>query len=160
MLLKRTSDVEDSPALVKLYKNYLRNDEEGLQEEVERLRKKEENATIKLLESQTKWTNFAKDILAVCKELLKAIHTLQANNPVPLDFLEMSEVRIKKYEVFLNESEATFSSNDNHISPEQNQGLSSLQNVKIGTPIPFLNYTNVKPFLRTNCLENKKKGWC
>jgi hypothetical protein len=157
-MLIKASEVEDSPALVKLYENYLRNDEERFQEELEKLRKKEENATVKLLESQAKWTSFAKDILSVCKELLKAIHTLKANNPVPVDFLEMSEARIKKYEVFLNESEATFSSNDNRISPEQTQGLSNIQDVKAGASIAFLDCTKVKEFLGSSSDDVKICG--
>lgn len=155
MLVGGASEPEDAPALVKVYNNYLRNDEatiDKLEDEVIRLRKNEENKTVKLLESQTKWTSFAKDILTVCKELLKAIHTLQANTPVPADFLELSEARIRKYEVFLNESEAAFSAGDNRLTIEQTQpqGLSNFQETKLGASIAFLDCTKIKGFLESS----------
>lgn len=160
MHVSGASEAEDTPVLAKVYDDYLRNDEANLEDEVIRLRKKEGNATVKLLESQTKWTSFAKDILAVCKELLKAIHTLQANTPVPVDFLELSEARIRKYEVFLNESEAAFSTADNRLIAEQTQpqGLSSFQEMKSGTPVAFLDYTKIKGFLESSSDDIKLCG--
>ena len=113
----------DPPLLLKLFDGY-KHDEEAanggvsydtlkqqnaiLQQQLVNIKEKKENATVKLLESQSKWTSFAKDILAISKELFKAIHTLQSHNTVPKEFLEMSSARIQKYESFLNESEMTF----------------------------------------------------
>lgn len=155
ILVGNTSYLEESPALVRVYDSYMRGDEdvlEKLQEEVLQLRSQEENAKVKLLESQTKWTSFAKDILAVCKELLKAIHTLQANNPVPKDFLEMSDARIRKYEAFLNESEATFSAGETRPATDQmqSQGQSNAQERRINASTNFLDCAKIKEFLETS----------
>ncbi len=81
---------------------------EALQQQFALMKKNQEGATVKLLESQTKWTGFAKDILTISEELFKAIRTLQGHGTVPQEFLDMSAARMHKYEVFLNENEAAF----------------------------------------------------
>lgn len=88
--------------------NGLRTQYDNLQQQYTFIKTKQDAATMKLLESQSKWTSFAKDILAISKELYKAIHTLQTHGTIPREFLEMTAARMQKYEIFLNENETTF----------------------------------------------------
>ena len=51
------------------------------------MEKKEEYAKNTLIESQSKWTLFSKDVLTIAKELLSTLMALQVNqsiNKVPL----------------------------------------------------------------------------
>ncbi len=137
------------------------------------MKEKKDNATVKLLESQSKWTSFAKDILAISKELFKAIHTLQTHGQIPLEFLEMSSARIQKYEAFLNESEMTFrhsaaedadqepGNGPEEVVPEeslnQSQGQSQtqfrMQQQKL--PLAALDYNKIKACMRSSKDEAK-----
>jgi hypothetical protein len=46
------------------------------------LEKKEEYAKTTLIESQSKWTLFSKDILNIAKELLNTLNALQVNQSI------------------------------------------------------------------------------
>lgn len=46
------------------------------------LEKKEEYAKTTLIESQSKWTLFSKDILNIAKELLNTLYALQVNQSI------------------------------------------------------------------------------
>lgn len=139
-----------------------------LQQQYDEMKIKKENSTAKLLESQAKWTSFAKDILTISKELFKAFHTLEAHKPVPKEFLEMSYARMQKYEAFLNESENAFKNNaieedkykkieeepveEGEVSPcvaiqKPSQPQMQIQN---SLSLAALDYKKVKHFLRTS----------
>lgn len=142
---------EEEPILVRI----IRNSEgdykelcERQQEELSLLREGKDNATAKLIESQAKWTSFAKDILAISKELLKAINTLQANKPIPQEFLQQSSDRIQKYDAFLNESNLTFSNGQPEEPGMQPQGESQVRRRETG--IQALDYARIKVFLKTS----------
>ena len=132
--------------------------------QISALKEAKENATAKLIESQTKWTCFAKDILAISKELLKAIRTLQANNPVPEQFLTMSEDRIEKYEEFLNDNELAFSSTENpttaasenttnYMAEESQPRIQA--NLAPTSTLPALDYSKIKTYLKQSNDDDK-----
>jgi hypothetical protein len=65
------------------------------------LEKKEEYAKSTLIESQSKWTMFSKDILTIAKELIQTMEALQIRltlNKVPL---EPIQEKLARYEAFL-----------------------------------------------------------
>jgi len=74
-----------------------------------------ENARIKLLESQAKWTDLAKDILSISKDLLMAVQAITSspNKKINKDFLKMSEEQLGKYEAFLNANKELFPTKEN-----------------------------------------------
>lgn len=123
------------------------------------LRETRDNATSKLMESQTKWTNFAKDILTIGKELLKAVHALQANNSIPQEFLQMSSDRIQKYDAFLNESCNGFNIAQqvaNEQLEDQNQGQLQSQEYEVKAILGYnLDYHRIKTYLKT-CKDDEK----
>ena len=88
---------------------------EKLTEEITSLRLQKEEVTAKLVESQAKWTSFAKDILSISKELTKAFQAIQNGKQIPDDFFENSARTIEKYEKFLNESQSLFQSPDKNF---------------------------------------------
>ena len=65
------------------------------------LERKEEYAKNTLIESQSKWTMFSKDILTIAKELIQTMEALQIRltlNKVPL---EPIQEKLARYEAFL-----------------------------------------------------------
>jgi hypothetical protein len=87
---------------------FMREQYDNLQNNYIVLQKREEYTKKKLLESQCKWTTFAKDILNIGKELYKAIENMKLNMPVPNEFLIRSFDKITKYEAFLNHNASQF----------------------------------------------------
>jgi len=139
--------------LIRLLKNYDNGFKElydKQQTELALLKKNKDTATAKLIESQAKWTNFAKDILAISKGLLKAINTLQANKPIPQEFLQQSSDRIQKYDAFLNESNLAFSNEQIETVPEQPQ-IQRRESEKFQA----LDYNGIKVYLKTSKDDEK-----
>lgn len=65
------------------------------------LEKKEEYAKSTLIESQSKWTLFSRDILNIAKELLQTMEAFQIQqtiNKVPMDPIQE---KLARYEAFL-----------------------------------------------------------
>lgn len=138
----------EEPMLVRLIKNYdgeFRELYERQQAELVHLKKSKDTATAKLIESQAKWTNFAKDILAISKGLLKAVNTLQANKPIPQEFLQLSSDRIQKYDAFLNESDLAF----NNEQVDQEPVAVQVQRHD-SSKFQALDYSGVKSYLKTS----------
>ena len=175
VFVEKATGSQETPVLTKIFENYvvdngetesvdeLKAQSEKLQAQLSSMKEKKDSATGKLLESQTKWTSFAKDILAISKELFKAIHTLQSHNTVPKEFLEMSAARIQKYEMFLNESELTFRRGEEasaEDAPEdaanQSQGQSQSQmRVQPNVALAALDYNKIKMCLKS-CKDDSK----
>jgi len=130
----------------------LRNQLNIMQSQHEDMKIKKENAIAKLLESQTKWTSFAKDILSISKELFKAIHTLEAHKPVPKEFLEKSLERMQKYEHFLNESENTFK----HAIKEEDEAIPEEEDIQSSTQIDNLFESQMQSNISLAALDYKK----
>ena len=65
------------------------------------LEKKEEYAKTTLIESQSKWTLFSKDILNIAKELLNTLNALQVNQSISKVPLPPIQEKLARYEVFL-----------------------------------------------------------
>ena len=132
----------------------MKNDNERIEElenQITSLEETEKTATMKLVESQEKWTNFAEDILAISKELFKAVITLRSNNPISNEFLQRSEARIKKYDAFLNDNKATFCNAKNtEPTSAQLQGQANSQvDIQPGT-YAFLDSEKIKSYLKTS----------
>lgn len=148
------TEQSEEPMLKKLIKNYdseLRELYEKQQDELNLLKRNKDTATAKLIESQAKWTNFAKDILAISKGLLKAINTLQANKVIPQEFLQLSSDRIQKYDAFLNESNLAFSNGLIETSIVQEQSVQRHESNRFKT----LDYSGIKAYLKTSKDEEK-----
>lgn len=66
------------------------------------VQKKEEYAKATLVQSQSKWTNFSKDILNIAKELLFSLESAGAK--LTLNRINLMVIRDKmaRYEAFLN----------------------------------------------------------
>jgi len=75
-----------------------------LQKEYSILQQREEQAKSTLLESQTKWTNFSKDILNMAKELYKTIEAISRGNDIDPSQLQAIFEKIVRYDNFLNMS--------------------------------------------------------
>lgn len=149
------TEESEEPMLTKLLKNYdseFRELYEKQQDELNLLRRNKDTATAKLIESQAKWTNFAKDILAISKGLLKAINTLQANKGIPQEFLQLSSDRIQKYDAFLNESNQAFSNEQIETAVVQQQPqVQRHESSKFQT----LDYNGIKAYLKTSKDEER-----
>jgi hypothetical protein len=65
------------------------------------LEKKEEYAKTTLVESQSKWTLFSKDILNIAKELLNTLSALEVNQSISKVPLPPIQEKLSRYEVFL-----------------------------------------------------------
>jgi hypothetical protein len=173
---------QEAPALFKIFEYYqnaisdtnsalsqnenMKNQYNLLLKQYEIMRSKKDNTTVKLLESQTKWASFAKDILAISKELFKAIHNLEARKPVPKEFLEMTYARLQKYEMFLNESETAFKHNEAEEDKYEKIEEETLENEEISSSklipqaqmqiqnnnpsLAALDYKKIKYFLHTS----------
>ncbi len=79
-----------------------------LQKDYQGVFEEKEAAKDKLLESQANWTLFSKDILAISKELYKAIIAMKNRQKVPEELLATSKAQIDKYESFLNSNQVIF----------------------------------------------------
>lgn len=82
-----------------------------IQGQYEILQKREEYARNTLLESQTKWTNFSKDILNMTKELYRTIEAVKRGNIPNKDLLDAIFEKILRYDSFLNASNEELSGN-------------------------------------------------
>jgi hypothetical protein len=137
--------------LIKLLRNYdggFKELYDKQQVELALLKRTKDTTTAKLIESQAKWTNFAKDILAISKGLLKAVNTLQSNKPIPQEFLQQSSDRIQKYDAFLNESNLAFSNGQIETVPEQPQ-VQRRESGKV-RGAQGLDYNGIKVYLKTS----------
>jgi hypothetical protein len=65
------------------------------------LEKKEEYAKSTLIESQSKWTLFSKDILNIAKELLHTLDALQVTQSISKVPLMPIQEKLNRYEAFL-----------------------------------------------------------
>jgi len=100
---KRVAKEEISDGLREEYENLTREVAQ-LQAEYSSLVQKEEFARNTLIESQSKWTNFAKDILNMSKELLKTVEHLKSGRSPNDQMLTIIQEKIVRYEQFLNMS--------------------------------------------------------
>lgn len=73
-----------------------------LQKHAMLIQKKEEYTKQTLIDSQSKWTNFSKEILNIAKELLFTLESIGAK--ITLNKISLLPIRDKmaRYEVFLN----------------------------------------------------------
>jgi ketosteroid isomerase-like protein len=76
----------------------------SLQAEYSSLSQKEEFARNTLIESQSKWTNFSKDILNMSKELLRALEQMRSGRSPNDQMLSIVQEKMTRYEQFLNMS--------------------------------------------------------
>jgi len=74
----------------------------GMQLQCAELQRKEEYARSTLIESQTKWTSFAKEILNVAIDLVKAINNAKQGVPIQEKMLGIVVDKIHRYGNFLN----------------------------------------------------------
>ena len=65
------------------------------------LEKKEEYAKSTLIDSQSKWTLFSKDILNIAKELLQTMDALQIRQTINKVPIEPIQEKLARYEAFL-----------------------------------------------------------
>ena len=65
------------------------------------LEKKEEYAKNTLIESQSKWTMFSKDLLNIANELMNTMDALQVNQSISKIPLQPIQDKLNRYEVFL-----------------------------------------------------------
>lgn len=65
------------------------------------LEKKEEYAKSTLIDSQSKWTLFSKDILNIAKELLLTLDALQIRQTINKVPIEPIQDKLARYEAFL-----------------------------------------------------------
>ena len=86
----------------------VRNEYMKLQKDYNAIFEEKESAKEKLLESQTNWTLFSKDILSISKDLYKAIQAMQTGQEFAEDLLTNSKAQIDKYEAFLNSNQSVF----------------------------------------------------
>lgn len=73
-----------------------------LQAEYTTLSQKEEFARITLIESQSKWTNFSKDILNMSKELFRTVEALRSGHQPNEQTLHIIQEKMGRYDQFLN----------------------------------------------------------
>ncbi len=73
-------------------------------EEFEGLKRREESTRKTLIESQTKWTNFSRGILAVCTSLF-ALCNAKSADPARKNVLEAAAAKMQKYERVLTTNE-------------------------------------------------------
>jgi hypothetical protein len=66
------------------------------------LQKKEEYTRQTLIESQSKWTNFSKEILNISKELLFTVESMGAKSTFNKISLLPIRDKMSRYEAFLN----------------------------------------------------------
>lgn len=66
------------------------------------LQKKEEYTRQTLIESQSKWTNFSKEILNISKELLYTVESMGAKSTFNKISLLPIRDKMSRYEAFLN----------------------------------------------------------
>ncbi len=86
----------------------LQADHAALQQDYKQLVQEKEAIRAQLLESQSTWTSFAKDILAISQKLYRAIQTLPTRDAIPRELLAASQEQIVKYEAFLNRNQTLF----------------------------------------------------
>lgn len=72
-----------------------------LQKHYVMLEKKEEYAKNTLIESQSKWTLFSRDILNISKELLQTLEAYQIQQTVSKVPIEPIQEKLARYEAFL-----------------------------------------------------------
>ncbi len=72
-----------------------------LQKHYVMLEKKEEYAKNTLIESQSKWTLFSRDILNISKELLQTLEAYQIQQTVSKVPMEPIQEKLARYEAFL-----------------------------------------------------------
>ena len=81
----------------------------ALQLECKQLLQEKEALRAQLIESQSTWTSFAKDILAISQKLYRAIQRLPSKESIPRELLATSQEQIGKYEAFLKSNQSFFS---------------------------------------------------
>jgi hypothetical protein len=74
-------------------------------EKVEGFKKREEATRKTLIESQSKWTEFSKGILSVCKKLMTALNDQNCKPETKQNILLESGEKIKRYEKILENNE-------------------------------------------------------
>ena len=163
MFFNKSDESDRTPILAHLIYNYtstneqvkeLKEDYTKMEFQMNVFKERSELAISKLIESQTKWTSFTKDILNISKELFRAIHFLKSNVAIPEKFLEISEDRILKYESFLNSNEAAFFSEEDRQTLEETAAQSQTQLLtqseeRRTISLSMLNYNKVK-----DCFKN------
>ncbi len=148
----------------------LRGEYAKLQKEFSAVYEEKELTKEKLLESQTNWTLFSKDILAISKGLYRAIAALRSGQTVSEELLASSQSQIEKYEAFLNSSQNIFAdSRRSEPSPANSEPRQSQPLVEVGKQMkspefgqqiempppaadlpPPIDYQRIKQFLLTS----------
>ena len=154
----------------------LREDYVKLQKDYQAVVEEKEAGKEKLLESQNNWTLFSKDILAISKELHKAVLAMKNKQRVSDELLSSSKAQIDKYEAFLNSNQVVFNETPRSestpaseprksIPPPQNQLKSpsfgqQITGIEIPEPQsigenPAIDYKKLKQFVLTSSDELK-----
>eukprot|EP00357_Protocruzia_adherens_P001238 CAMPEP_0115041492 /NCGR_PEP_ID=MMETSP0216-20121206/45553_1 /TAXON_ID=223996 /ORGANISM="Protocruzia adherens, Strain Boccale" /LENGTH=918 /DNA_ID=CAMNT_0002423127 /DNA_START=224 /DNA_END=2980 /DNA_ORIENTATION=- len=91
---------------------------QGLQTQYSATQKRLEHARSDLIESQTKWTNFTRDILNLAKDLLKSIKRARRGYPIQDQTIQLVSEKIHRYGTFLNMNmdDLTMTSHSQYIS--------------------------------------------
>jgi len=87
-----------------------------------KLKRREENSKLTLIECQKKWTNFALDILSISFELINNINKLKTGIEIPFDYTDSINNKLIKYESFLKKN-----------AEELNKSNTSVQSCPINT---------------------------
>lgn len=150
---KANASQNQQPALITMYKNYIENTKgkppkgkagtkkgaepvyeasmntrelEDLKKQNVLLQKREEYTRNTLVESQTKWTSFCKDILNLTRELYSCLESIRRGFIVDSNLISAIMEKVNRYEIFLN-------SNGDDISVSYSQADHSISDL---TPSP------------------------
>lgn len=151
-------DEEDLTEKAELYE--IAQKYEELQKQYALLQKREDYTRNTLVESQAKWTSFAKDILNLTKDLYNCVENLKRGFNIDHNLISGILEKVNRYEIFLNSngddvsvsySQADHSISDLTPSPHRRDiSDSSMAPIRIGkemikgySTLPHLNYAIV-----------------
>lgn len=153
----------EEPLLIKNWNKQYINGDTGqvkqnymiLYNEYKQTLEERDNAKKKLVESQSTWTLFAQDILAIAKGLFKIIKAIKKGQNIPEAILQNSWEQINKFDSLLNDNHEIFDTPDLKKDIPSDKPFEPKKILSKETSNFGLDYEKIKQFLLTSTFDYK-----